>query len=111
LSIAALLEGLTTTSPTGKQASFASRSRASYVRVEKGSQQPRSLAAAFFKPIRGDDLLAASIARLEDPKTGLVKQMIDAYGPCFDAAKMMKFIAGEDGNTGSLPDLITFASE
>ncbi len=111
LSIAALVEGLSTASPTGKQASFASRSRASYVRIEKGSQQPRSLAAAFLKPVRGDDLLTASIDRLDDPKTGLVKQMNDAYGKCFDADKTMKFVAGDAGNSGSLPALIAFASE
>lgn len=108
--IAALVEGLATASPTGKQASFASRSRASYLRIEKGSQQPRSLAAAFLKPVRNEDLLEASIARLEDGKTGLVKQMNDAYGDCFDKAEVMQFIAGEGGNRGSLPDLIEFAT-
>lgn len=108
--IAALVEGIATVSPSGKQASFASRARASYVRVEKGNQQPRSLAAAFLKPVRDEDLLKASIARLEDERTGLIKQMDDAYGPCFDKAEVMQFIAGEDGNRGSLPDLIAFAS-
>lgn len=108
--IGALIEGLTTASPTGKQASFASRSRASYLRIEKGNQQPRNLAAAFLKPVRGEDLLATSIARLEGEK-GLVNQMNEAYGDCFDEACVMKFIAGEDGNAGSLPQLITFAVE
>jgi len=108
--IAALIEGLATSSPTGKQASFASRSRASYLRIEKGTQQPRSLAAAFFKPVRDDDLLKASIARIEDEETGLAKQMNVAYGDCFDAHKVMQFIPGDaDNNAGSLPDLITFA--
>lgn len=108
--IAALVEGLATASPSGKQASFASRARASYLRVEKGSQQPRSLAAAFLKPVRDEDLLKASIARLEDEKTGLVKLMNDAYGPCYDEAKVMRFIPGEDGNEGSLADLMEFAA-
>jgi CRISPR system Cascade subunit CasC len=113
--IAGLVEGLATSSPTGKQASFASRSRASYLRIEKGSQQPRSLAAAFFKPVRGnhldDDLLKESINRIECGTTGLAKQMNEAYGHCFEHHKVMKFIPGEGDNTGSLPDLITFASE
>lgn len=109
--IAAFIEALATTSPTGKQASFASRARASYLRIEKGAQQPRSLAAAFLKPVRGDDLLKISIDRIEDPKHGLVAQMNAAYGGCFDADKMMQFIPGADGgNTGSLPDLIAFAA-
>ena len=33
--------------PSGKQASFASRARAEYLLVEKGSQQPRTLGSAF----------------------------------------------------------------
>lgn len=109
--IAAFVEGLATSSPTGKQASFASRARASYLRVEKGNQQPRSLAAAFFKPVKGEDILKDSIARIEDETSGLVKQMNDAYGRCFDADRFMKFIAGDPDNSGALPDLIAFASE
>lgn len=109
--IAAFVEGLATSSPTGKQASFASRARASYMRVEKGHQQPRSLAAAFLKPVRDEDLLAGSIARLEAPKTGLVAQMNAAYGDCFETAKFMRFIPGAtEGNDGNLPDLIAFAT-
>ncbi len=110
--IAAFVEGLATSSPTGKQASFASRARASYLRVEKGTQQPRSLAAAFLKPVRGDDLLKASIELIEDPKKGLAAQMITAYGPCYDDVRVMRFIAGEsEGNSGSLSELIGFASK
>lgn len=109
--IAALVEGLATTSPTGKQASFASRSRASYVRIEKGSQQPRSLAAAFLRPVKSEDLLKSSIDMLEDMDKGLVAQMNAAYGACFDDARTMRFIAGEPGNSGSITDLIRFASE
>ena len=109
--IAAFIEGLTTASPTGKQASFASRARASYLRIEKGPQQPRNLAAAYFKPVLGDDLLKRSIALIEDEKTGIVGQMNAAYGDCFDKAKSMQFIPGDDGNDGSLADLIAFALE
>jgi len=85
VAIGALIEGLTTASPTGKQASFASRARASYLRIEKGDQQPRSLAAAFLKPVRGDDLLEASIVALEN----LATDMNSAYGPCFDREYIM----------------------
>ena len=45
--VAALTEALATVSPGGKQASFASRSRAAYLLVEKGDQQPRTFAGAF----------------------------------------------------------------
>lgn len=101
--IAALVEGLATSSPTGKQASFASRARASYLRIEKGSQQPRSLAAAFFKPVRGDDLLATSVAQLD----GLADRMNKAYGACFDGPPYVMDVAS---GTGSLTDAISFAS-
>lgn len=101
--IAALVEGLATSSPTGKQASFASRSRASYLRIEKGDQQPRQLSAAFFKPVRGDDLLAASVAELEK----LTQSMNAAYGDCFSCEATMNVAAGK----GSLADLIAFAAK
>ncbi len=111
IAIAAFIEGLTTASPTGKQASFASRARASYLRVEKGPQQPRNLAAAFFKPVTGDDLLKRSITLIEDKKSGIAAQMNHAYGNCFDQAQSMQFLPGDADNHGSLPELITFALE
>ncbi len=101
--LAGLIEGLATASPTGKQASFASRSRASHLRIEKGSQQPRSLAAAFFKPLRGDDLLAASVTELGKLANG----MNNAYGPCFDGAAYTMDVAS---GKGSLAEAIAFAS-
>ena len=101
-SIAALLEGLSTSSPTGKQASFASRARASYLRVEKGLQQPRSLAAAFFKPVTGDDILAVSIDNIEVTALAMEK----AYGACVDAHRVMNVLSG----AGSLSELIEFAT-
>ena len=61
--IAALIRAAATVSPRGKQASFASRARASYLLAERGEEAPRTLAAAFLKPVRGDDLLAESVSR------------------------------------------------
>ena len=101
--VAGFVEGLATASPTGKQASFAARSRASYLRIEKGSQQPRSLAAAFFKPVRGDDLLSASRAAMNE----LCGQMDKAYGACFDAHYEMDVNASK----GSLAGAIDFAAK
>ena len=108
VAIEALVEGLATASPTGKQNSFASRARASYLRAEKGTQQPRQLSAAFFKPVRGDDLLAASITTIEGSSEtkGLAERMNDAYGDCFEAAKVMNVMTGE----GSLADIIAFCT-
>ena len=53
-SLAALVEAAATVAPRGKQSSFASRARAFYLLAEKGSAQPRSL-AAFLKPVTGSD--------------------------------------------------------
>lgn len=101
--IAAFVEGLATSSPTGKQASFASRARASYLRIEKGAQQPRQLSAAFLKPVRGEDLLALSISQLEK----LAADMNKAYGNCFDCSETMN-VTGSDK---TLEQIIAFAAK
>lgn len=66
--IAAFTRGLATVSPSGKQASFASRARAGFVLAETGDQQARSLAGAFLAPIRADeenpDIMVASAAAM-----------------------------------------------
>ena len=100
-SLAALIEAAATVSPGGKQASFASRARAFYVLAERGSVQPRSLAAAFLKPVAGADHGAASIAALE----ALRDRLDRAYGPCADGNYTMNCETGD----GTLAGLIEFA--
>ena len=109
--IAAFTEGFACASPSGKQNSFAAHSRASYLRVEKGDQQPRSLAAAFFKPVRDDrdhDLLGKSLACLNGDN-GLIKQMNGAYGDCFSSAYEMRCVPGHDPD-GSIGGATDFAA-
>jgi CRISPR system Cascade subunit CasC len=98
--LAALLEAVTKVSPTGKQASFASRAYASFVMAEKGDQQPRSLSLAFVKPVNGSNVIAESIAALTDK----LEKMDKVYGTCADARKLLNAETGE----GSLSDLIAF---
>jgi CRISPR system Cascade subunit CasC len=107
--IEAFVEGFAMATPSGKQNSFAAHARANYLRIEKGSQQPRSLAAAFFKPIWGEDLLNASVDVLEG-KNGLIEQMNAAYGACFDETYEMRCLPGKPW-TGTLSHAIKFASE
>jgi CRISPR system Cascade subunit CasC len=107
--IEAFVEGFASASPSGKQNSFAAHGRANYLRVEKGSQQPRSLAAAFFKPVRGDNLLHDSVMAL-DGVDGLIAQMNAAYGNCFDADYEMHCIPGAPIQ-GSLAKAVAFAAE
>ena len=107
--IAALIECAATVAPRGKQASFASRARASYVLVERGTQQPRTLAAAFLRPVAqqeaSGDLIEASRTRLVE----LRDNMDAAYGSCADARSEM-FVTSK-GVKGSMAELLTFSAE
>ncbi len=87
----ALVESTATVAPTGKQNSFASRARASYVLCEKGDQQPRSLSVAFLKPVTGNDMLSEAIGRLENT----VEKMDQAYGACAENRCRMNVPTGE----------------
>ena len=99
----ALIECIAKVAPTGKQNSFASRAYASYIRVEKGGQQPRSLAVAFLKPVNLPDYLADSIERLESTAA----RMDGAYGACCDAVCIMNTVSGE----GSLAEITAFVED
>lgn len=99
----AMLEALTTVSPSGKQASFASRARASYALAEIGGQQPRSLIGAFQRAVRGDDLLAESIRRLSKTMDGMDK----VYGACADRRTSFDVSDG----TGSLHEVQSVVAE
>ena len=100
-SLAALVEAAATVAPRGKQASFASHARAAYALAEKGSAQPRSLAAAFLKPVTGSDQGRQSITVLED-----FRDRLDAaYGACADDRYTMNVERGE----GTLNALLEFA--
>ena len=101
--LAALAEAAATVAPTGKQNSFASRARASYMLAEVGDQQPRSLSVAFLKPVSGSDMLGLAVESLE--KT--MKGMDQAYGDCADKRFVMNVAAGE----GSLKGIIDGITE
>lgn len=98
----ALVEAMATATPSGKRNSYAHQTRAGYVRVERGDAQPRSLAGAFFKPVEGRDLMAASVKALEE----MGASMDAAYGACFDAAETMNVGEGR----GTLAAVKDFAA-
>jgi CRISPR system Cascade subunit CasC len=104
--LAALVECATTVAPTGKQASFASRARASFVLAERGTQQPRTLAAAFLDPVGRrageEDSAEVSITRLRCFR----KNLDDAYGACADAVQEMSATPFE--RNGTLAEVIAF---
>ena len=103
--LASLIEAAATVSPTGKQNSYASRARASYILAERGPQQPRTLAAAFLRPVSGTDVLRESMKRLDSLRTNLDA----AYGKNADASTVMK--ATPDEVEGSLDEIKAFGSE
>ena len=96
----ALAEAMATATPSGKRNSFAHQTRAGYIRAEKGDAQPRSLAGAFFKPVDGENLMAASIAALET----MADRLDAAYGACCEASTIMNVGAGK----GTLQDICNF---
>jgi CRISPR system Cascade subunit CasC len=99
--LAALVEAAATVAPTGKQNSFASRARASYIMAEKGDQQPRSLAVAYLAPVKAEVMLDAAIKLLKETR----ERMDAAYEACADEWRAMNVSSGE----GTLRDIIEFA--
>ena len=102
--IEALACALATASPKGKQNSFGHHPRAHYIRVERGSAQPRDLSGAFFKPVdlRANDGVRASISALEE----MAGKLDHAYGPACDAALVLNVPDGQ----GTLAEIAAFAA-
>jgi CRISPR system Cascade subunit CasC len=99
----ALTESATKVAPTGMQNSFASRAYTSYLLIEKGSQQPRSLAVAYFNPIRGQDMVNDAITRLEEQRDKFDK----VYGQCADS----RYILNSETGEGTLSAALDFVAQ
>ncbi len=100
--IRALAEAAVTVAPSGRQNSFASRAYASYLLVEKGSRQPRSLSVAYLEALKEKNLPGAAITAPRDTR----KKMDDVYGKCCDNEYEINAFAG----TGKLSELLTFVA-
>lgn len=98
----ALVQALATATPSGKQNSHAHHPRAGYVRAELGQAAPRDLTGAFFTPVAGDDLFAASARALEKTAADIDR----AYGPACDDLRIMDV----PGGIGTLAELQDFAA-
>ena len=105
--VAALITSAATVAPKGKQTSYASRAYASYIRAEVGKAQPRSLAAAFLRPIeqKSKDPAISSVEKLEAHAEKLAK----AYGEIGLNTSVMN-MTGDDV-IGTLEDIVTFARD
>ncbi|MCX8683153.1 type I-E CRISPR-associated protein Cas7/Cse4/CasC [Gilliamella sp. B2889] len=99
----ALTESAIKVAPTGMQNSFASRAYASYLLIEKGTQQPRSLAVAYFNPIRSQDMVNDAITRLEQQ----LDKFDQVYGQCADDRYKLNIESGE----GTLAAALTFVAQ
>ncbi|MDE0097277.1 MAG: type I-E CRISPR-associated protein Cas7/Cse4/CasC [Gammaproteobacteria bacterium] len=102
LAIAAVAEAFATSSPSGKRNSFSHHTRAGYIRAESGSQQPRSLASAFLKPVTGDDLMGASVLALEE----MAGKFDQAYGPQSDSHVTMN-VAEAQGDLVAIKSFVS----
>ncbi len=99
--VRALTEAAATVAPRGKQATFASRARASYILAERGDSQPRNLAVAFLDPARRNPLLDNAVKALQE-----TRQRMDAvYGDALPSCEM-NAVAG----TGSLAEVLDFVT-
>jgi CRISPR system Cascade subunit CasC len=99
--VAALIEAAVKVAPEGKQNSFASRAYASYVLVEKGEIQPRSLSVAFLKPVKGDNYEEDAVKALEKTCeymdkvyeiTGLERKKLNAFTGEGKLSELVKFV-------------------
>ncbi|NUF49295.1 type I-E CRISPR-associated protein Cas7/Cse4/CasC [Gilliamella sp. ESL0250] len=99
----ALTEAAAKVAPTGMQNSFASRAYTSYLLIEKGVQQPRSLAVAYFNPIRSDDMVNDAIARLEQQLDKFDK----VYGQCADS----RYVLNTETGKGTLTAALDFVAQ
>ena len=95
----AFTEAALKVSPAGKQNSFASRAYASWALAEKGTDQPRSLAAAFYNPINGTNQLDVAVKRI----TELRENMNKVYG---QQTKSIGFDVMQQ--QGSMKDVLDF---
>jgi CRISPR system Cascade subunit CasC len=100
----ALTEAAATIAPGGKQNSFGSRAYASYILVEKGPHQPRSLSVAFLKPVREGDMLYDAVAALVSTRVNMDKVY---YNGEASASKVLNALDG----TGSLAELLDFVAQ
>ena len=92
-----------TATPSGKRNSYGHHARASYIRAEAGETQPRSLAAAFLRPVEGVDLMRASVDALE----AMATKFDCAYGPQADADETMDV----DKGVGNLSAIKAFVAK
>ena len=100
--LATLIRAAATASPSGKKNSFANHVRAEYMLLEYGGAQPRSLASAFTKPVKGTDHLEESVKALRSKRQAFT----ETYGR--DWVADIELHVGAD-DSATLDELAIFA--
>lgn len=106
----AMVEAIATTSPGGKQNSYASRGRAHWMLLEVGSHQPRTLGTAFERPIRpreDSSIIRSSIDRLQALRTGFQR----VYGKDWEKEAAFDVDAANDQCSGTLAAVRALAEQ
>lgn len=98
--VRALTEAVAKTSPHGKQNSYAARSRAGFIRAEKGEAQPRSLALSFLTPVPAGDFLANATEALRKTRA-----RVDG---CYESEPDQEYELDAHGGKGRLSELLDF---
>ncbi len=94
----AFARALAISTPSGKKNSFAHQTRAGFIRAEADTVQPRSLAGAFFAPIKGDDLLTTSIDALT--------QTADKMDAAYNAVPAKQAVVNVPAGQGTIEDIM-----
>ncbi len=108
-----LVRAITTVAPKGKQASFGSVAKASYVLAEVGRQQPRALSVAFLEPVGASGTRSAAHAGspIREAVSAL-RATRDDFGQLYDEGtasyEMTASHASGDGTRGNLRELAAF---
>ena len=100
--IEAWVRAATTTMPSGKQRSYGSYAKASYVMCEKGVASPMPLTGALFRPIRGEDPVGDSIRAIEDWQA--------RHDRMYGTEDVQRCVTmGDEGETEGLSGIVEFA--
>lgn len=104
--IEAFVEAACTIAPGGKQNSYASRVRSSYVCAQLGTTQPTSLACAFLDPI---DAYEARSSHWLPTAVGRLRNRRDAFAKCYGQTGLQYELSVPEGK-GTLEALKKFCS-
>lgn len=99
-----LVEACTKVAPSGKQNSFGSRARASFVLAERGEDQPRSLSVSFLDPVAGEHMHEKAVAKLKSTRDNIDK----VYGAAAQRSAWFDALSGESSFDGLSEDETAF---